>query len=44
MSTMQEMFPDMGNENTDGSSMESILMGMLSPEQKAMFDAFSSQT
>lgn len=44
MSSMQEMFPDMGNENSDNSSMENILMNMLSPEQKAMFDAFSSQT
>lgn len=26
------------------SSMESLLMGMLSPEQKAMFEAFSNQT
>ncbi|MCM1173856.1 MAG: hypothetical protein NC341_02265 [Blautia sp.] len=44
MNSMQEMFPDMGNENADGSSMENILMSMLSPEQKAMFDSFSSQT
>jgi len=44
MSSMQEMFPDMGNEDPDNSSMENILMSMLSPEQKAMFDAFSSQT
>ena len=46
MSAMQEMFPNMGNGDADPSSasMENILMGMLSPEQKAMFDAFSSQT
>ncbi len=46
MSAMQDMFPHMGNEDADQSSasMENILMGMLSPEQKAMFDAFSSQT
>lgn len=45
MSSMQEMFPGMGNGNTDAasaSSMEDILMGMLSPEQKAMYEAFSS--
>lgn len=46
MSAMQEMFPNMGSEDSDqtSSSMENILMSMLSPEQKAMFDAFSSQT
>ena len=46
MSAMQDMFPHMGNEDADQSSasVENILMGMLSPEQKAMFDAFSSQT
>lgn len=46
MSAMQEMFPNMGSESSDESSasMENILMGMLSPEQKAMFDAFSNQT
>lgn len=46
MSAMQEIFPNMGNEDSDqtSSSMENILMSMLSPEQKAMFDAFSSQT
>lgn len=45
MSAMQEMFPDMGKQNSDnpsGSSMENLLMGMLSPEQKAMFEAFSN--
>lgn len=45
MSAMQEMFPDMGKQNSDnssGSSIESMLMGMLSPEQKAMFEAFSN--
>ncbi len=56
MSSMQELFPDMGagffgtsgdsnsgNQSDSASSMESLLMGMLSPEQKAMFEAFSSQ-
>lgn len=46
MSAMQEMFPGMGNTDTDNpntSSMEDILMGMLSPEQKAMYDAFSKE-
>lgn len=45
MSTMQEMFPDMsaGNSgNASGASMEELLMGMLSPEQKAMYEAFSN--
>lgn len=44
MSAMQEMFPDMGAKDSDNasSSMEDLLMGMLSPEQKAMYDAFSS--
>lgn len=45
MSAMQEMFPDMGSTNSDnssGGSMEDLLMGMLSPEQKAMFEAFSN--
>lgn len=45
MSAMQEMFPDMGTDNSDGAStspsMEDILMGMLSPEQKAMYENFS---
>ena len=45
MSAMQEMFPDMGTESADGASvspsMEDILMGMLSPEQKAMYENFS---
>ncbi|MCM1263802.1 MAG: hypothetical protein NC313_13915 [Butyrivibrio sp.] len=44
MSAMQEMFPNMGNAeggSPDSASMEDLLMGMLSPEQKAMFDAFS---
>ena len=38
MSNMQELFPDMGSGST-----ESLLMGMLSSEQKSMFEAFSSQ-
>lgn len=45
MSAMQEMFPDIGSQNADNTSsasMENILMGMLSPEQKAMFEAFSN--
>lgn len=45
VSTMQEMFPDMGTANADNpssASMEDMLMGMLSPEQKAMFEAFSN--
>lgn len=45
VSTMQEMFPDMSAADTDNpssSSMEDMLMGMLSPEQKAMFEAFSN--
>ena len=43
MSAMQEMFPDMGIGNPgEGSSMESILMGMLTPEQKAMYETFSN--
>ncbi len=42
MNIMQEMFPDMGMGGNDSASMEDMLMGMLSPEQKAMFDAFSS--
>lgn len=44
MSAMQELFPDMGKSDTNGifgSSMDELLMGMLSPEQKAMFEAFS---
>ena len=45
MSAMQEMFPDMGTDSADGvsasPSMEDILMGMLSPEQKAMYENFS---
>ncbi len=45
MSAMQEMFPDMGSDSADGvsasPSMEDILMGMLSPEQKAMYENFS---
>lgn len=46
MSVMQEMFPGMGGEASGQSSasMEDFLMGMLSPEQKAMFDALNSQT
>ncbi len=46
MSAMQELFPNMGSYDSDQSSasMENILMGMLSPEQKAMFDALNSQT
>lgn len=43
MSAMQEMFPNMDSDGSDNSSMESLLMGMLSPEQKAMYEAFSSQ-
>ncbi|MDD6811651.1 MAG: hypothetical protein PUD93_07300 [Lachnospiraceae bacterium] len=46
MSSMQELFPNMGADmgnNGSSSSMESLLMGMLSPEQKAMFEAFSNQ-
>lgn len=52
MSIMQEMFPDMGmsasnesdsGENTSkGPSMENLLMGMLTPEQKAMYETFSN--
>ena len=46
MSAMQEMFPDMGTDSADGvsasPSMEDILMGMLSPEQKAMYENFSN--
>lgn len=45
MSAMQEMFPDMGmngSDNPSGGSMTDMLMGMLSPEQKAMYEAFSS--
>ena len=51
MSAMQEMFPnmdmgvgmDMGNSDTaSGSSMVDMLMGMLSPEQKEMYEAFSN--
>lgn len=45
MSAMQEIFPDMGAggfcSNESGTSMEDMLMGMLSPEQKAMFETFS---
>ncbi|MCM1047518.1 MAG: hypothetical protein NC433_03745 [Clostridiales bacterium] len=46
ISAMQEMFPHMSTGNAEdgspsGTSMEDLLMGMLSPEQKAMFDAFS---
>lgn len=44
INAMQEMFPDMGKTNSDnssGGSMEDLLMGMLSPEQKAMFETFS---
>lgn len=45
MSAMQELFPDMGKNdagNASGASLEELLMGMLSPEQKAMFEAFSN--
>ena len=52
MSVIQEMFPDMGMgtsgesgsaENTSkGPSMESLLMGMLTPEQKAMYETFNN--
>lgn len=45
VSVMQEMFPNMGTADADNSStasMEDMLMGMLSPEQKAMFEAFSN--
>ncbi len=45
MSAMKEMFPDMSGADTDNpshSSMEDMLMGMLSPEQKAMYEAFSN--
>lgn len=44
MSAMQEMFPAMGTDGADGASssfsMEDMLMGMLSPEQKAMYENF----
>ncbi|MCM1252913.1 MAG: hypothetical protein NC321_08830 [Clostridium sp.] len=43
MNAMQEMFPDMASGGLNNSSMEDILMGMLTPEQKAMYEAFSSQ-
>lgn len=43
MSAMQEMFPDMGSDGSNNSSMEDILMGMLTPEQKAMYESFSNQ-
>ena len=45
MSAMKEMFPDMSGADTDNpshNSMEDMLMGMLSPEQKAMYEAFSN--
>lgn len=45
MSAMQELFPDMGAGDANGMpgmGMEELLMGMLSPEQKAMFETFSS--
>lgn len=45
MNSMQEMFPGMEKNGTDTastSSMEDILMGMLSPEQKAMYETFSN--
>ena len=42
VNAMQEMFPDLGNADAPSSSMEDMLMGMLSPEQKAMFEAFSN--
>lgn len=45
MSAMQEIFPDMGKadgNNAFGTSMDELLMGMLSPEQKAMFEAFNN--
>ncbi|MCM1040276.1 MAG: hypothetical protein NC314_09455 [Roseburia sp.] len=45
VSAMQEMFPGMdsaGADSTSAASMENMLMGMLSPEQKAMFEAFSN--
>lgn len=45
MSVMQEMFPDMGSGGNDAASdtsMMNMLMGMLSPEQKAMYEAFSN--
>lgn len=45
MSAMQEMFPDMGAESFNGNSdtsMADMLMGMLTPEQKAMYEAFSN--
>lgn len=44
MSAMQELFPDIGKSDTSnifGSSMDELLMGMLSPEQKEMFEVFS---
>lgn len=43
MNAMQEMFPDMGGAGSDNgsdTSMADMLMGMLSPEQKAMYEAF----
>ena len=49
MSAMQEMFPDMdigaatgSSDGASGSSMMDMLMGMLSPEQKEMYEAFSN--
>lgn len=42
VNAMQEMFPDLGSSDAPSSSMEDMLMGMLSPEQKAMFEAFSN--
>ena len=45
VNAMQEMFPNMGTADADNPSsvsMEDMLLGMLSPEQKAMFEAFSN--
>ena len=47
MNVMQEMFPNMGmdmgsSDAASGSSMVDMLMGMLSPEQKEMYEAFSN--
>lgn len=45
ISAMQDIFPDMGDkdsESSSGLSMEELLMGMLSPEQKAMYETFQS--
>lgn len=50
MSAMQEIFPGMdmgiggmgGFDTASGTSMMDMLMGMLSPEQKEMYEAFSN--